>query len=157
MKAPHIVLYGHFGVGNVGNDTTLEAMIFNIRRYQPKATITCVCTGPHVIAERFGIRTMPVDITEDRDVRQRTGRIQDKATRMVSRVIDEADFWVRRTRWLRTIDQFIVVGTGALDDMAVRPWNMPYDLFKWCRAAKLAGAEVIFLSVGAGPIVHPVS
>ena len=67
------------------------------------------------------------------------------------------DFWLRRTCWLRSIDQFIVVGTGALDDMAVRPWNMPYDLFKWCQAAKLAGVRVVFLSVGAGPIEHPLS
>lgn len=157
MSVRHMVLYGHFGVGNVGNDTTLDAMLFNSRKYQPAALITCVCTGPHAIAERFGIQTMPVDITEDRDIRQRTGRIQEKAVRIVSRGVDEIDFWLNRTRWLRTVDQFVVVGTGALDDMAVRPWNMPYDLFKWCRAAKLAGTRIMFVSVGAGPIVHPVS
>ena len=41
--------------------------------------------------------------------------------------------------------------------MAVRPWNAPYDLFKWCRAARLGGTRVVFLSVGAGPIVNRVS
>lgn len=157
MCASHLVLYGHFGVGNIGNDSTLEAALHNIRRYQPTATITCVCSGPQVVAQRFGILTLPIDIGEDRNLRLATGQAPGKMKRLATRAMDEIDFWLNRTRWLRRVDQFIIAGTGALDDMAVRPWNMPYDLFKWCRAAKVAGVPVVFLSVGAGPIQHPVS
>ena len=158
MSRPHIVLYGHFGVGNLGNDTTLEAMLYNTKKYQPTASITCVCTGAQVIAKRFGIPTLPIDVNEDRNIRWTATARPHKLVRLTTRVVDELDFWVRRTRWFRSVDQFIVVGTGALDDMAVvHPWSAPYDLFKWCRAAKLGGAKVIFLSVGAGPILHPLS
>jgi polysaccharide pyruvyl transferase WcaK-like protein len=55
-------------------------------------------------------------------------------------------------------DRFIVVGTGAVDDSAVhRPWHAPYELYKWSKTAKLGGAQVIFLSVGVGPILNGIS
>lgn len=157
MNTPHIVLYGHFGVGNLGNDTTLEAAVHNIRKLQPSAVITCVCRGPRAIAERYGISTLPVDVNEDRDPGQLANPNPNILSRLASRIVDEIDFWVRRTLWFRSVDQFIVVGTGAIYDSTAPPWNMPYDLFKWCRAARLGGAKVVFLSVGAGPIEHPAS
>jgi polysaccharide pyruvyl transferase WcaK-like protein len=158
MSSPQLVLYGHFGVGNLGNDSTLEAMLYNIRKYQPSANIICVCTGPQVVTQRYGIDTLPIDIAEDRNIRQQPSGVLRKAIRVTTRIIDEINFWLKRVRWFRSIDQFLVVGTGALDDMAViHPWNAPYDLFKWCHAAKLGGAKVVFLSVGAGPIENRIS
>ena len=141
-----------------GNDSTLEAMLINIRKYLPSAIVTCVCTGPQVIAKRFGIGTLPIDVNEDRNVRWTNRKTPSKIMRGATRIRDEIDFWMKRTQWMRSIDQFIVVGTGALDDMAViNPWNAPYDLYKWCRAARLAGTKVSFVSVGAGPIKNRIS
>ncbi len=158
MSSPRLVLYGHFGVGNLGNDSTLEAMLYNIRKYQPSANIICVCTGPQVVTQRYGIDTLPIDISEDRNIRQQPSGVLRKAIRVTTRIIDEINFWLKRIRWFRSVDQFLVVGTGALDDMAViHPWNAPYDLFKWCHAAKLGGAKIVFLSVGAGPIENRIS
>lgn len=157
MGASHLVLFGHFGVGNIGNDTTLEAMLYNIRRYQPAATVTCVCRGPRGIADRFGIAALPVDSSEDRMPGESPKRQPGLLTKVFMRVLDELAFWGSRPFWFRAVDQFIVVGTGVLHDGGAPPWNMPYDLFKWCWAAKLGGAKVVFLSIGAGPIVHPVS
>jgi polysaccharide pyruvyl transferase WcaK-like protein len=31
---------------------------------------------------------------------------------------------------------------------------MPYTLFRWCLAAKVAGARIAFVSIGAGPLYH---
>ena len=153
MKSFQTVLYGHFGVGNLGNDSTLEAMLHNIRRYRPSAAISCVCTGPQNIAKRFDIPTVPFDISEDRNMQASPGRALHRLQRVTRRIGDEVDFWWKRRSWFKSVDQFVVVGTGALDDMAViHPWNAPYDLYKWCMAARLGGAKVIFLSVGAGPI-----
>ena len=42
MSVPQLALFGVFGVGNLGNDSTLEAMLHHIRKYQPAAAITCV-------------------------------------------------------------------------------------------------------------------
>lgn len=128
-----------------------------MRRWRPQAPIICVCTGPAAVASRFAVESLPVDARELDRRRGPGDRLGSRFRRVIHRVVDEAGFWTRRTRWLRDVDLFIVAGTGALDDMAVRPWNAPYDLFKWCQAARLAGARVLFLSVGAGPIVHPVS
>jgi polysaccharide pyruvyl transferase WcaK-like protein len=157
VRSRHIVLFGHFGVGNLGNDASLEAALVNIRRLVPDATVTCVCRGPSGVSSRFGIPAIPIDVNEDRSPGVAGGRRPGLAARLVSRVFDEGDFWVRRTSWFRSVDQFVVVGTGAIYDATSPPWNVPYDLFKWCRAARLGGAEVVFLSVGAGPIVHRAS
>lgn len=159
MTSPKIVLFGRFGSGNIGNDSSLEAALHNIRMRCPDKEIICVCNGPDAIAERFSITALPVDIAEHRDRRdvEIDNRFLRTLVRLASRLGDEISFWLNRTRWFQPGDQFIIVGTGAVDDMAVKPWNAPYDLYKWCKCAKLGGAKVIFLSVGVGPIVNRVS
>ena len=157
MKTLHVVLYGHFGVGNLGNDTTLESAIHNIRRLQPEAVLTCVCRGPRVISQKYAIEAVPVDIDEDRRPGEGTQPKRNLVFRLVNRVRDELAFWSFRPKWFRKVDHFVVVGTGAIHDGTAPPWNVPYDVFKWCCAARLGGAKVIFMSVGAGPIYNPVS
>lgn len=158
MTRSPIVLYGHFGSGNIGNDSSLEAMIYNIHKYRPQSDITCICTGPEIVAEQYGIKTLPIDVSELRKVEQSNSRLFDSFKHVFQRVIDEFRFWIQRPYWFKTVAQFIVVGTGVVDDMAVRwPWNAPYDLFKWCKAAKMGGAKVVFLSVGVGPIMNRVN
>jgi polysaccharide pyruvyl transferase WcaK-like protein len=147
-----IILYGHFGSGNIGNDSSLEAALYHIRKYRPDAHLICVCNGPQEIAERFGIETHHMAGTHAED--HESGRLK----RLWLRLTDELSFWIKRPSWFRPGDQFIVVGTGAVDDMAVRRfWHSPYELYKWCKTAKMGGAQVIFLSVGVGPIVNRMS
>lgn len=158
MKRARIVLYGHFGSGNIGNDSSLEAALSNVRQRLPDAEIVCVCNGPDVVAERFGIATVPIDTTRQRQIRPQSDWFGTRIARRVQRISIEAGFFMWARRWFRDVDMFIVVGTGAVDDMAVqRPWHAPFDLYKWCKGAKLGGAKVVFLSVGVGPIVNPTS
>jgi polysaccharide pyruvyl transferase WcaK-like protein len=64
---------------------------------------------------------------------------------------------VRTLYQVRKFDIVVVPGTGILDDFG-EPWYaMPYDLFKWSLAAMLGGRPFTFVSVGAGPIQHPLS
>jgi polysaccharide pyruvyl transferase WcaK-like protein len=51
----------------------------------------------------------------------------------------------------------ILPGTGILDDFGERPAGMPYDILKWCLAARLAGTRIAFVSIGAGPIRNRLS
>jgi polysaccharide pyruvyl transferase WcaK-like protein len=44
-----------------------------------------------------------------------------------------------------------------LDDFAVSPLGWPHDLLSWCLLGRAMGVKVIFASVGAGPIRHPLS
>ena len=39
-----------FGQQNWGNDATLQAIVFNTRKYLPDAELRCVCTGPDATA-----------------------------------------------------------------------------------------------------------
>lgn len=154
MSRSKIILYGHFGSGNIGNDTTLEAALHHVRSYGKQSDLVCVCGGPREIRDRFGIETVPINV----DPELQASRSRSRLMRVLPRVRDELGFWLKYRNWFEPGDRFIVVGTGAADDMGVRyPWTAPYDLYKWCRAAKHNGAEVIFLSVGVGPILNPVS
>ena len=51
----------------------------------------------------------------------------------------------------------IIPGTGILDDFGGNPFGMPLALLAWCLVARLCGAWVAFVSIGAGRIQHPLS
>jgi polysaccharide pyruvyl transferase WcaK-like protein len=156
MRKPRIVLYGHFGSGNIGNDSSLEAALYHLKTHRPEAEIVCVCNGPQEVSERFKIEALP--IASPRREARSANRILSTLEKIWARWIDEFTFWSKRPSWFQPSDQFIVVGTGAVDDMSVKhPWNAPYELYKWCSAAKLGGAQVSFMSVGVGPIVNRIS
>jgi polysaccharide pyruvyl transferase WcaK-like protein len=151
-----IVLYGHCGSGNIGNDSSLEAALYHIKKYQPDVNVICVCNGPREVSGRFGIQTLSMS-GSDADKRT-SGGLPSRLIRLWLHLAHEVLFWLQRPRWFQPGDKFIVVGTGAVDDMGVRrPWHSPYELYKWCKAARMGGAQVIFMSVGVGPILNRVS
>ncbi|MGZ9225110.1 MAG: polysaccharide pyruvyl transferase family protein [Anaerolineales bacterium] len=151
-----IILFGSFGSGNIGNDTSLEAALHNVRKYKPDANVICVCNGPSEVSRRFGIQTVPMSAHEA-DKRTSDG-LPSRIIRLLVRLKDEVFFWLQRPRWFRPGDKFIVAGSGGADDFGVlRPWHRPYVLYKWCKVAKMGGAQVIFLSTGAGPILNRIS
>lgn len=52
----------------------------------------------------------------------------------------------------KDIDYFFVAGSGQFLDAWGGVWGFPYTLLKWTVLARCAGARVVFVSVGAGPI-----
>jgi polysaccharide pyruvyl transferase WcaK-like protein len=64
---------------------------------------------------------------------------------------------VRTLYMARSFDVFIVPGTGILDDFSERWHAMPYDLFRWSLASKIWRRPFLLVSIGAGPIHHPIS
>ena len=151
-----IILYGWYGSGNIGNDTTLEAALYHVKQYQPDAHLICVCNGPREVSRRFGIQALPMSGHETDKLD--SGGLPSRIMRLGSRLMEEISFWLQRPKWFQPGDKFIVVGSGAIDDYGVgRPWHRPYVLYKWCKAAKMGGAQVIFLSTGAGPILNRIS
>ena len=69
----------------------------------------------------------------------------------------ETMFLAKSFRVLRPIDILIISGGGQLLDTWGGPWKFPYTIFKWVLLAKLSGAQCFYLSVGAGPLTHPLS
>lgn len=149
-----IALFGGFATGNLGNDATLLAMLANLRPRLAAADFICVCPDPAAVAQRFALPAVPIDPSSaGTAAASRAGR----ALRLGTRVAAEPAAWRTTGDFLRTVDHLIIAGTGVLDDFGVRMWNMPYDLYKWCRTARRVHTRLSFVSVGAGPILHPAS
>src|ERR1700690_3341455 len=54
-----IAFFGHFGRGNFGNESTLQAMLCHLRSLLPDTEFQCICTGPDVVEMAYNISTVP--------------------------------------------------------------------------------------------------
>lgn len=144
-RVGRIALFGLFGSGNLGNDGSLKAMVEFLAERCPSAQLVCICRETEAVGRAFGIAAV---------------ELRRKPSVGVARLIDRAllkvpgklcDF-MRAVRVIRRADVMIVPGTGILDDFGEKPLGMPFDILKWCLAARLAGTRIAFVSVGAGPI-----
>jgi polysaccharide pyruvyl transferase WcaK-like protein len=157
-RVRRLVLLGAFGVENYGNDETLDAAITGVRdaahRVGVDVELRCVCSDVEGIAARVGIPTMSLHGAGSRawgtSSRLAPIRMAGLAPRTVERV-------VRAVRELRGVDRVCVAGTGTLDDQHISPWGLPLDVAVWSVAARLARTDLVFTSVGAGPIDHRAS
>jgi polysaccharide pyruvyl transferase WcaK-like protein len=146
-----IALFGLFGCGNSGNDGSLEAMLSFLREARPDAELVCICADPKLIGSRHAVQTVPMDWSSA--LLRPLGYAGKLLLGVPAKMLDLA----QTLRCLRGVGLVVVPGTGILDDFSERPWRMPYSILKWCLAARLTGAKIAFVSIGAGPIRHPIS
>jgi polysaccharide pyruvyl transferase WcaK-like protein len=150
-----IGLFGLFGSGNSGNDGSLEAMLLFLRRVEPEAELVCFCASSEGATARitrdYGVPTIPLALARPTSA---LPRVVDRLSLKVPRQLASL---VRAFRHARRLDVLIIPGTGILDDFQAGPLGMPLALFGWCLAARLGGTRIAFVSIGAGPIQHPVS
>ncbi len=147
-----IVLFGIFGIGNLGNESTLWVTLHHLRRRLPNAEIVCVSDGLPSFAHLYDVTGFPIDPLPVRGARRLPSKLLKHIFVATATMILEPIRLRRAIRLLRGTDQFIVVGTGALDDLGQLPWELPAHISRWCRAAKSIRAKVQLLAVGAGPI-----
>jgi polysaccharide pyruvyl transferase WcaK-like protein len=150
-KRPKISLFGHFGAGNFGNESTLQAMLCSLRRLLPDAEVTCICTEPEIVAADYKIAASPINrvLVKSWNVRNPLARL---GRTVFIGIPSELYRWLRAMITLRDTDMLIVVGTGLLTDaFGISFWG-PYSSFRWSVIAKLCGCQLVFLSVGAGPL-----
>ncbi|NOJ47696.1 polysaccharide pyruvyl transferase family protein [Bradyrhizobium archetypum] len=133
-----IGIFGNFGIGNFGNEATLEAMLNFLKRGAAEFELTCICTDPKRVQIEHGISAIPLNRAGPSLVRKLTN---------ISYAIQT----------MRMLDLLIIPGTGILNDYCSPPFGMPYTLFRWCLAAKVSGAKIAFVSIGAGPLHHPLT
>jgi polysaccharide pyruvyl transferase WcaK-like protein len=150
-KKPKLSFFGHFGKGNFGNESTLQAILYHLRRLVPDAELTCICTGPSATATTHNIAAIPISRVGSDDWRPHS-RI---ANLLFSTFVDfpnEVYRWFEAFVRLKGTDVLIIPGTGLLTDAyGLSNWG-PYNIFKWSLIAKLRGCKVLFVSVGAGPL-----
>jgi len=144
-----VALFGGFGIGNFGNDASLEATTDYLRTECSHAALSSICSAPDVTANKFGFPTYPTGKTPSGLL-----RLADILLLRVPRTVWN---WIYTLGLLKRFDVMLVAGTGVFDDYRDSPFGWPSRLLRWSLAARLRGVRIIFLSVGAGPIVNPFS
>jgi polysaccharide pyruvyl transferase WcaK-like protein len=155
VKPTRIGLFGLFGSGNSGNDGSLEAMLRFLHQVRPDAQITCICSAqrdaPDRVARTLQVACVPFGIPlPDSGLLGILDRVSLTLPRRVASL-------VQALARARKLDALIVPGTGILDDFGSVAYGIPLTLYAWCLAARLCGARIAFVSIGAGPIHHPLS
>jgi polysaccharide pyruvyl transferase WcaK-like protein len=155
-KRKKIVLFGHFGQGNFGNESTLQAFLCHLRRVLPNAEVTCICTDTEAIKLAYNIDVVPMTGISIKP----TWLPRRALTRLLRRIVigipSELYRWFDAFRVLKGEDALIIVGTGLVTDAYGRVSWGPYTVFKWSLAAKLRRCKLLFVSVGVGPIYSSV-
>jgi polysaccharide pyruvyl transferase WcaK-like protein len=162
MKSPRICFYGNFGAGNLGNEATLQAIIEQILRCWPDGQLLCFCTNPQDVCARHHIAALPAQAInrlapEMSDASARPGRLMRLFRIIFQRIPLELVHWIKCLHALSRADMFMIAGTGIVCDYTTGPSGFPYDIFKLSTLAALCRVKLTFLSVGVGPIHHPLS
>jgi polysaccharide pyruvyl transferase WcaK-like protein len=143
--------FGHFGLGNFGNEITLQAILYNLRRLLPNVEISCICTGPVTTATTHNIVAVPISRTVTMAWTP-NNRVAKALRSVIIGMPSELYRWFEALMTLKRTDVLIIPGTGLLTDAyGLRSWG-PYNLFKWSLIAKMRGCKLLFVSVGAGPL-----
>jgi polysaccharide pyruvyl transferase WcaK-like protein len=148
---PAVALFGHFGTDNFGNESTLKAILYHIRRMLPSAAVTCICSDPEAAVKTHNIAAVPISgIVAGRSILNNP--LWRLARKVCIGIPSELYRWLKAFMVLRKKDMLIVPGTGLLTDAyGLSRWG-PYNLFKWSLIAKLCCCKLAFVSVGVGPI-----
>ena len=160
MSATTITLLGNFGAHNLGNECTLQALNENIRLLLGDASVNCVCADPDDTLERHHIPAVLISYRHARQFgakQQSSNRFLRLVRRVFIRVPLEILEWLRDFKALKGTGMLIMTGTGMLGDFGIRPLGLHYEILKWSVLARLRRSRVLFLSVGAGPLDHPLS
>ena len=147
-----IGIFGHFSDINFGNDSTFQALLYNLRRHLPDTDVTCICTDPPATTKLYNIDAVPMNGVQLNP----TWLGANRAARLLRRVVIgtplEIYRWLEAFRALKGMDALIVAGTGLLTDShGLHNWG-PYNVFKLSLVAYLRGCNLLFVSVGAGPL-----
>ena len=149
-----IGIFGNFGWGNLGNSATLEATVAGVRTHWPAADFLCICTNPDELHRQYGFDVAPVRWGSGEGLNLPENRMLRVPAKLVQRPPGEIRLWQRARQVVEELDLLLVAGTGVLDDFAIGPMDIPYDLFKWSVQAHRSHVPLAYLSTGAGPIDH---
>lgn len=146
-----IGLFGQFGSGNTGNDGSLEAMLQLLHRNCPGAQLICICQRPEIITEKFNLQAVSVGQPASNNI------VFNTLNRALLQLPRRLLGFISAISLVHGLDLIIVPGTGILDDFNEDPFGWPFAVLRWSLAAKLGGAHMAFVSIGAGPVEHPLS
>lgn len=148
-----VAVYGHFGSPNLGNEATLAAFLYNLRRRAPDVSFLGIAPAQNLLEQAHGLPHIDTDpLPIGRSLwRVRPVWLQNL---LADGLIISTEAFRRRqaARRLAGIKALLVPGTGVFDDFGQGALDTPLHLDRWTSAAKSIGAPVAFLSVGAGRV-----
>jgi polysaccharide pyruvyl transferase WcaK-like protein len=150
-RKPKIAFFGIFGIQNLGNECTLQAILHHARTRLPNADIYGICYNPDDMLRRHNLKAVRISLQDFSWIARRTGGLS-KVIRILRRIPGELRDWVHAVSTLRGTDVIYMTGTGMLTDYMTTFSGFPYDVFRWTTAARAAGCKVRFVGVGVGPI-----
>jgi polysaccharide pyruvyl transferase WcaK-like protein len=151
-----VAFFGHFNSTNFGNESTLQAIIYNLRLLHTETEIACISTGPEATAATHQIEAIPIRETF---VKSRPGKgpLAKVIRAGFIGIPSEIYRWIKGFLALRRVDMLVIPGLGMLSDAfgVFLVGYSPYNLFKWSLIARVCGCKLLLVSVGAGPIYTP--
>jgi polysaccharide pyruvyl transferase WcaK-like protein len=145
--APRVGLFGLLGMGNIGNDASLESMVRYLRADHPEAILDAMCTGPERLESHYGIDAIPLAWYQRYE--QHVSGMPAIALKALGKGLDA----FRTAAWVRRHDVVIVPGMGVLEaTVPMRAYWTPYAMFLVCASGRIFGTKVALVSVGANVI-----
>lgn len=146
---PRVAAFGYFGIGNLGNECSLQALLDYLRRAHPDAELSCLAVDPGAVTQDFGIPARQM-MSYRRDA-VNSGPL-DKARKVLSRLWDVP----RMFAMVGEVDVVIVPGSGVLESqLGIPPWGLPYWLFLLTLAGRVRRRKVALVSIGAQYASNP--
>lgn len=136
---PRVLIFGFYGMGNLGNEACLEAFLRGLWSVLPQARPWCLgtdanrVTGQHGIPARVLMVGGPVHLPLLR--------------RVLARLLDVPRIW-----WLvGAADVIVIPGAGVLESSlgAANPFGLPYWMFVLAVGARLRRRPLMMVSFGA--------
>lgn len=150
-----VAFFGIFGVQNLGNECTLQAILDCARTRLGERNLYAISFNPGDTTERHNLPAYPVSAQDFSHVRQ--GKLAKVFRILFKRIPGELMDWMRAVKALRGTALIVMTGTGMLTDYSTNALGYPYHVFLWVLAARMAGAKVRFVGVGVGPLYDKLS
>ena len=163
-------LWSPCGLGNMGNEMTMSAMIQNLRRLHPDIVLCGFSWNPQDTFERHGIPSFPIKRggraskgshgpseakdsgTSNWKTRLQRYRNLSRAAKYISAPLLESAFLNRIRGYLRGLDLLVFAGTGPFTDSWGGVMGFPYSISQWIHLCRVSGTKVAVVSAGAGPL-----
>jgi polysaccharide pyruvyl transferase WcaK-like protein len=151
--APRIALFGLFGASNFGNEASVDAFLFHLRKRLPNARVACIAPSSSTVAQDYGLDLIPIDPLPAGDFlwRVEPPALRRAATRAMQ-LATEFQRLGRAKAMLRGFDLMVIPGTGIFDDFGQGPMDMPWHLLRWSSAARSNAVGLYHVSVGAAEV-----
>ncbi len=142
IKPKKISFFGNFGRQNLGNECTLQAILYNVQKFFPDAEINCICSDPKDTSGRHKISAFPISGRNAKGSNSNVWLGQNNPLmrllrRVLIRLPMELVQWVKTFNTLKGTDMLVMTGTGMLSDFYISPFSLHYEILKWSIIAKM--------------------